>query len=209
MYNISQDEKKLLKILEELEEDYQAGNISDEKYKYLSKQYNDRLSNITAVDRIRAMQGKKAVKKTPSKFSQRSMAERSKKEDEQLVDKYVVKSEEEKKKSKASNKKVYIGVAIVCIFVAFIAGIGFGIFNFDFQSTSPANAAVTINETAFPTITSDLTNKTTSQKNTDVTDSGNSKNTNDNEGTDSSRNNNDKTTDNSNNKPSSSSSQKT
>ena len=157
MNNISQDKEKLLKLLEELEEEYQAGNISDDKYNYLSKQYEDRLSDIVAVDKIRAMQGKKIVEK-PVIYSKKLTDEKSKEEDEELIDKYVIDTKKEEKELKAFNKRIIAVIAIVCLAVAFIAGIGFGIFNFDFPSTQ--NTVVTVNETAFPIVKSNGTNKT-------------------------------------------------
>lgn len=200
---IKEDKKKLLKILEELEEEYMAGNISDEKYKFLSKEYNDKLSNISAVDKIRSMQGKGMAEKPLSNFSKKSMAERSKKEDEQLVDKYVTNSSKEKQKSTGSNKGMYVGIAIVCICVAFVAGIGFGIFNLDSSST-PISASVTINETAFPDVISNITkNKTNidsnsnNNRNSDSDSNSNSDNDED-SNTDSNNNNNNN---NQNNKP--------
>lgn len=171
MDNISQDEEKLLKLLEELEEEYHAGNISDDKYKYLSKQYGDRLSDIDAVARIRAMQGKKVVEKQVIYSSKKEIAEKSKEEDEELIDKYVVKTEEEARESKAYNKRIFALISIVCLIAAFSAGIGFGIFNFDFQFTD--SVVVTVNESAFPIINSNSTNKT-SHNNTN--DNGNSTN---------------------------------
>jgi len=171
--NISQDKEKLLKLLKELEDDYHTGNISDNKYKYLSKQYEDRLSDITAVDRIRAMQGKKVVEKPVMSSSKRQMAEKSKEEDEKLVDKYVVKTEKEKKESRTFNKRIFAVISIVCLFIAFTAGIGFGIFNFDFQPTDPTIVAVTVNETAFPAVTSNDNNKTSQRNTTDINGSSN------------------------------------
>ena len=158
MNTISQDKEKLLKLLQELEEEYQAENISDDEYNYLSKEYNDRLSNITAVDRIRSMQGKKVVEK-PVIYSSKKV-EKSKKEDEKLVDKYVVKTEKEKRELKAPSKKVLVTIAIMCLAAAFITGIGFGIFNFDFQPPNQTIAVVTVNESTFPIVKSNDTNKT-------------------------------------------------
>ena len=171
---ISQDKEKLLQLLERLEEDYQAGEISDDKYKYLSEQYESRLSDITAVDRIRSMQGKKVVRKTAVYSSKKQIADKDKdkEEDEKLVDKYVVKTEKEKKELKASNKGIFALLAIAFLIAAFITGIGFGIFNFDFQPNNSADA-VTVNETAFPVVTSNDTNKT-DQKNTTIINTGNS-----------------------------------
>lgn len=174
MNNISQDKEKLLKLLEKVEEDYQAGNISGDKYKQLSREYEDKLSNMTAVNRIRAMQGKKVVEKPAIYNSKKQLAAKNKEESEKLVDKYVVKSKKEKKESKPPNRGVFGIIAIVCLIAAFTAGIGFGIFNIDFQPANTVNAAVTINETAFPVVTSTNDTNKTGQKNTTIINSGNS-----------------------------------
>ncbi|MDR2967274.1 MAG: hypothetical protein LBU74_04945 [Methanobacteriaceae archaeon] len=205
MNNINQEKEKLLKLLQELEKEYLAENISEEEYNSLSKEYQDKLSNITAVDRIRAMQGKKTVSR-----SKKQIAEKNKVEDEKLVDKYIVKTEKEKKESSTNRKRIYAAIAIFCIFTAFIAGIGFGIFNFDFQSSNPVNAVVTVNESAFPVVTSNNTNNTnkTEQKNTTINNSENTNtkpkpniNTNTNTNKDSNKNNKDPSKTNSRTKP--------
>ena len=175
MNNISQDKEKLFKLLEELEKDYQAGNISDNEYDFLSKKYGDRLSEINAIDKIRAMQGKKVVEKPVIYSSKKQMAEKSREEDEELVDKYVVKTEKEKKESKSSNKRIFAVISIVCLIIAFATGIGFGIFNFDFPPTDQTNVVVTVNETAFPDAKSNDTNKTDKKNTTDNNKSSNTK----------------------------------
>ena len=179
MNNISQDKEKLLKLLQELKKEYRAGNISDDEYKYLSREYEDNLSNISAVDRIRSMQGKEVVEKPVIYSSKKAeKSKKSKEEDEKLVDKYVVKTEKEKRESRRPSGKVFVAIAIACLAVAFITGIGFGIFNFDFQLSNPTNAMVTVNESAFLDIVVNNTNNTNrTSKNNATTNSSENSNT--------------------------------
>jgi len=167
--NINPDKEELLKLLQELEEKYNAGTISNKEYDYLSKEYKDKLSNMTAIDRIRAMQGKEVVEKPVMTPSKKKIIEKSIEEDEKLVDKFVVKTEEEKKESKTSKKRIFAAIAIICLVAAFITGIGFGIFNFDFHSLNPVNTVVTVNESAFPDVTSNSTNNTNGTNSTNNT----------------------------------------
>lgn len=172
MDNISQDKQKLLRIMQELKKDYQAGNISEDKYKYLSKEYSNRLANLDATNRIRNMQGRKNGKRPPSKSVQRSMAEASRKEDQDLVNKYVVKPKEEtttKKNPEVSNKGKYAILAVICLIGAFLVGISFGLFSGP-QNTVPATSVI-IDDTSFPDFLANASNVTT---NTDTSDSGNS-----------------------------------
>ena len=62
------DRKKLMQILHNLERDYEAGLISEEKYRYLSDQYMHKIETLEVSDRIRAMQGKE---ETPSSIKSR------------------------------------------------------------------------------------------------------------------------------------------
>lgn len=68
------DRKKLMQILDNLQRDYEAGLISEEKYLYLSDQYRHKIETIEVSDRIRAMQGKE---ETPSSIDQDMMILRS------------------------------------------------------------------------------------------------------------------------------------
>ncbi|MBZ9571412.1 hypothetical protein KQY27_07620 [Methanobrevibacter sp. TMH8] len=163
MGNISQDKQKLLKIMQELKKDYQAGNISEDKYKYLSKEYSNRLANLDATNRIRSMQGRENNQKTPSKAAQRSMAEASRREDKDLVDKYIVKPKVQKKVQTApesSNKSKYAILAVVCLIGAFLVGISFGLFSGGPQSAVPG-ATVLIDDSAFPSFLANASNVTT------------------------------------------------
>ncbi len=56
---MGRDRDKLVMILNELERDYRAGNISEEKYFYLHRQYEQKIETIDVSNRIRVMQGRK------------------------------------------------------------------------------------------------------------------------------------------------------
>ncbi len=55
---MSKDKDKLIAILNELEKDYRAGNISEEKYAQLRERYVYNIKVIDASNRIRSMQGR-------------------------------------------------------------------------------------------------------------------------------------------------------
>ena len=146
--------------MQELKKDYQAGKISEDKYRYLSKEYSNRLATIDATNRVRNMQGRQKGTKPPSSV-QRSMAEASRKEDMNLVNKYVVKPKEDQKIKKApevSNKGKYAILAVICLIGAFLVGISFGLFNGPQTPISAVNAM--IDDTAFPEVISNVTNVT-------------------------------------------------
>lgn len=150
--NINQDKQKLLKIMQELEKDYKMGKISEDKYKYLSKEYKSRLANLNASTRIRHMQGKES--KPPSPTVQRSMAEASRREDRALVNKYIVKTEKERKEEMkaarvASNKGIFAIIAVVFLISAFLVGISFGLFAGP-QNTAQTTGPVFVSDSAFP-----------------------------------------------------------
>jgi len=108
------------------------------------------------------MQGKGTVEKEVP-INMEEVLERSRKEDEELVEKYVI--QPDVKKNKVSKKGVYITLAIILLGIAFASGIWFGVFNF--QSSSQDTVA--INETAFPVIDTNDTNKTNSTNSTNAT----------------------------------------
>ena len=85
---MSNDKEKLLQIMASLESDYAHGKISKEKYVYFRSKYEDRLNALDAreaTNRIRSMQGK------PSDSpNNRKPIRNEKKEDEDLVQKYII-----------------------------------------------------------------------------------------------------------------------
>jgi len=129
---MSQDKEKLMRILSNLERDYEAGLISEDKYIYLSNQYKHKIETIDVSNRIRAMQGR-----SPSDSSRVEVNEiENQEENDRLVRKYLqnpepyTKSRPKQEKEESGGSKWYILVATVFLLVAFGVGISFGISNF-------------------------------------------------------------------------------
>ena len=150
------DREKLMQILKNLERDYEAGLISEEKYLYLADQYMHKIKTIEDSDRIRAMQGKE---ETPSSLnSKEDISDKYREEKEQLVRKYVHNPEiynvKNKSKESSSASPWYIAVAVVFLLLAFVAGISFGMSNIslDGDVTHVLAGGAKINDTAFPEV---------------------------------------------------------
>lgn len=150
------DRKKLMQILSNLERDYEAGLISEEKYLYLSDQYRHKIETIEVSDRIRAMQGKE---ETPSSIKSRyDDSQKYREEKEKLVRKYIHNPEtytvSKKPEESSSTSPWYIALAVVFLLVAFGAGITFGMSSIGLDSDvgGMLSAGATINDTAFPEV---------------------------------------------------------
>ena len=160
---MSNDKDKLLQIMASLESDYAHGKISKEKYVYFRSKYEDRLNALDAreaTNRIRSMQGK------PSDSpNNRKPIRNEKKEDEDLVQKYIINP---KKGDKQVEPKVPMDsgtfklVAILVLAIGFTVGAGFGVFNFDFGAFTNTNASAIVTDTAFPNVADVHVNTTTS-----------------------------------------------
>ena len=150
------DRKKLMQILHNLERDYEAGLISEEKYLYLSDQYRHKIETIEVSDRIRAMQGKE---ETPSSIKSRyDDSQKYREEKEKLVRKYIHNPEtytvSKKVEESSSTSPWYIALAVVFLLVAFGAGITFGMSSIGLGGDvgDMLSAGATINDTAFPEV---------------------------------------------------------
>lgn len=163
---MSNDKEKLLQIMASLESDYAHGKISKEKYVYFRSKYEDRLNALDAreaTNRIRSMQGK------PSDSpNNRKPIRNEKKEDEDLVQKYIINP---KKGDKQVEPKVPMDsgtfklVAILVLAIGFTVGAGFGVFNFDFGAFTNTNASAIVTDTAFPNVADVHVNTTTTSSN--------------------------------------------
>lgn len=150
------DRKKLMQILHNLERDYEAGLISEEKYLYLSDQYKHKIETIEVSDRIRAMQGKE---ETPSSIKPRyDDSQKYQEEKEKLVRKYIHNPEtytvSKKVEESSSTSPWYIALAVVFLLVAFGAGITFGMSSIGLGGDvgDMLSTGATINDTAFPEV---------------------------------------------------------
>lgn len=180
MIKISKIEQ-LLKNLEDLEKDFEAGNIPKKQYESLKKQYTNRLETLEAAERIKRMQGRGTSEKTLDHWVSKSKIEKDKEEQEELIKKYVTTP---KPKTKVKPKKEGISrvgiIAAILLAIAFFVGTGFGVLMLN-GPVAVDNGTVMVNETAFPPVIENLTNTTTNKtviKNTTIiNNSGNTNNT--------------------------------
>ena len=165
---MSNDKDKLLQIMASLESDYAHGKISREKYIYFRSKYEDKLNALDAreaTNRIRSMQGKPSnspKNKKPTK--------NEKKEEEDLVQKYIInpkKGDKQIKEKAPMDSGTFKLLTILILAIGFTVGAGFGIFNFDF-----ASLAAIVTDTAFPDVAdihaNTSKNTTTSSSNSSV-----------------------------------------
>ena len=151
---MANEKDKLLEILASLESDYAHGKISREKYIYFRSKYEDRLNAIDAreaTSRIRSMQGKPSD--SPKKVKKPIKNDR--KEEQDLVQKYIINPKKGDKKLKEKtpmDSGTFKLVAILILAVGFTVGAGFGILNFDFDTFTNPSASAIVTDTAFPDV---------------------------------------------------------
>ena len=160
---MSNDKEKLLQIMASLESDYAHGKISKEKYVYFRSKYEDRLNALDAreaTNRIRSMQGK------PSDSpNNRKPIRNEKKEDEDLVQKYIInpkKVDKQIEQKAPMDSGTFKLVAILILAIGFTVGAGVGVFNFDFGAFANTNTSAIVTDTAFPNVADVHVNTTAS-----------------------------------------------
>ena len=161
------DREKLLAIMGSLESDYKAGKISREKYNYFHSKYQDKLNSIdaqAATRRIRSMQGKPSSDTTKKKRSRKPA--KNKKEQEDLVQKYIINPKKDdakynKKEKSSMDSGTFKLVLILVLVIGFTVGVAYGVFNFDFDSVSDTSAVAIVEDTAFPEFNEDIIVNTT------------------------------------------------
>ena len=166
---MSNDRDKLLQIMDSLEEDYKNGKISPEKYSYFRSKYEDKLNSIDAQEatrRIRSMQGKPSSNKTTKKRSKKSTKNKKSKE-EDLVQKYIINPKKgdakyNKKEKKPMDSGTFKLLLLLVLVLGFTVGVGYGVFNLDFDNLSETTTVAIVEDTAFPEIHEDIVENTTS-----------------------------------------------
>ncbi|MEE1129837.1 MAG: endoglucanase [Methanobrevibacter sp.] len=156
---MSDDRERLLKIMSSLENDYRSGKISAEKYSYFRSKYEDKLNTIdaqAATRRIRSMQGKSADNSRKRKRSKKP-AINKKKEEQDLVQKYIINPKKGDAKYNRKEKSSMDGgtfklLLLLILVIGFTAGVAYGVFNLDFDSLSGTNSIAVVQDTAFPEI---------------------------------------------------------
>ena len=180
---MSDDRERLLSIMSSLENDYRSGKISAEKYSYFRSKYEDKLNTIdaqAATKRIRSMQGKSADY-SKNKRRSRKPTNNKKKEEQDLVQKYIINPKKgdakyNRREKSSMDSGTFKLLLLFILVVGFTAGVAYGIFNFDFESVSQSNSIGVVQDTAFLEInqTTPTTSQQTSHSNSSSSNSGSS-----------------------------------
>lgn len=175
------DREKLLKIMNNLESDYRRGKISAEKYSYFRSKYEDKLNSIdaeAATRKIRSMQGKPSTsnKKKKSYKKKGSKPTRNKKQEQDLVQKYIINPKKgdatyDKKKKEPMDNGTFKLILLLVLVIGFTAGIAYGIFNFDFETVSETATVAIVEDTAFPEVKEVITKNVTTTDDSDNNES--------------------------------------
>lgn len=176
---MSSDRDKLLAIMDSLEADYNSGKLSAEKYSYFRSKYEDKLNAIDARDatkRIRSMQGKSLYKQSNEKRSKKPTINKKKDNRQDLVQKYIINPKKDdakynKPKKEPMDTGTFKLLLLLVLVLGFTVGVGYGVFNLDFNSISNAHSVAIVQDTAFPEFTIDIAENTTQTTNyTDYND---------------------------------------
>ena len=165
---MSNDRDKLLQIMDSLESDYKSGKISPEKYSYFRSKYEDKLNSIDAKEatqRIRSMQGKPSSNNYKKKKTKKP-AKNKKDKEQDLVQKYIINPKKDdakynKKEKEAMDSGTFKLLLLLTLVVGFTVGVGYGVFNLDFDNLSETTTVATVTDTAFPEIHEDIVENTT------------------------------------------------
>lgn len=166
---MSSDRDKLLAIMDSLDADYKSGKLSAEKYSYFRSKYEDKLNAIDARDatkRIRSMQGKSLSKPSNEKRSKKLTSNKKKDNRQDLVQKYIINPKKDdvkynKPKKQPMDSGTFKLLLLLVLVLGFTVGVGYGVFNLDFNSISNAQSVAIVQDTAFPEFTQDIVENTT------------------------------------------------
>lgn len=165
MIRITIERERIIKSLKELEREYKTGKIPERHYNAQKQRLNEQLEAFEVANRVRRLQGKETVE-APVDDS----VDEEEQENEELFKKYITspglkekKLESKKPKGMSQNKMI----AASLLAVAFIIGIGFGVFTLDLSTDN--SSALYTNDSAFPPFvvnnTTNMTNTTNTTKN--------------------------------------------
>ena len=169
MIEISFEKKRIIKSLQELEKQYNKGNIPKSHYISQKRQLSEQLETLEVANRVRKLQGKETTEVPEDKGTETE----ENTENEELFTKYITPSglKEKNIKPKGKPKNSIMGkspttiIAAAVLVVAFFVGIGFGLYalNLPSQLTS---ASLYTNNTAFPPYVFNNTTNSTNSTNT-------------------------------------------
>ena len=162
------DRDKLLQIMDSLESDYADGKISPEKYSYFRSKYEDKLNSIDAKEatrRIRSMQGKSSSNDSKEKKAKRP-TKNNKEKEQDLVQKYIINPKKDDAKYNKRDKEsmdsgTFKLLLLLVLVLGFTVGVGYGVFNLDFDNISETTTVAIVTDTAFPEINEVVVQNTT------------------------------------------------
>jgi len=180
MIRIVSSKKKLDQRLEELELDYNKGNISKKEYFAQKRDIGQELETLQAADHVRRMQGRMGSEKSLDYWSDKESEKKKLADDaekQEMLKKYITKPESIKSKEMPSKewfgKRAKIGL-VAFIVLAFVVGTSMGTMLINKPSETP-QVSMAVNASAFlptpanntTTTTSNVT-KTTTTTNTNT-----------------------------------------
>jgi len=160
MMEISAERDKITKSLDELENEFKKGNVPESHYKFQKRQLTGRLETLEASEIVMKLQGKK-ITEAPVESGDES-------ENDELFKKYIT-SPGLKEKNIGNYKKISQNtmIATALLFMAFVAGIGLGIYTLNIPGEVPRVSLYT-NDSVFPPFvlnnTTNMTNTTNSTR---------------------------------------------
>ncbi|MDD3754143.1 MAG: hypothetical protein PHQ17_06290 [Methanobacterium sp.] len=165
MIKITSDRKKLNKELQELENDYNLGNISKKEYFSRKRDLGHELETLQVAERVRRMQGRMGSEKTLDHWSdqeneRKKLAEEAEKEE--MLKKYI--TNPNSIKGKQIHTKGWLGKRakislIAFIALAFIVGTSMGSL-FINEPSEVSSAFMLVNDSAFPPVANNTTTLT-------------------------------------------------
>jgi hypothetical protein len=162
MIEISIERDKITKSLNELENEFKNGNIPKTHYEFQKRQLTEKLETLAVAERVMRLQGKETVE-SPVETHDES-------ENDELFKKYITSPGLKEKNIGNKNKKRISQntmIASALLIVAFVVGIGFGIYPLNIPE-EVSSVSLSTNDSAFPPFvlnnTTNMTNTTNSTK---------------------------------------------
>lgn len=177
MIRIVSSKKKLDQTLEELELEYNKGNISKKEYFAQKRDIGQELETLQAAEHVRRMQGRMGSEKSLDYWSDEESKKKKLADDaekQEMLKKYITKPESIKGKDMPSRewfgKRAKIGL-VAFIVLAFVVGTSMGTMLITKPSETP-QVAMAVNASAFLPTPANNTTTTTSNvtKTTTTTD---------------------------------------
>lgn len=157
MIKISFEKERIIKSLNELEKEYNSGNIPKRHYISQKRQLKEQLDTLEVANRVRKLQGKETAEAPVTKE-----ITDEEEENEDLFKKYITSPGLKEKNIKSEGTSLNTKIAAGLLVIAFFIGIGFGVYTLNIPQ-QVSSASLFTNDTAFPPF---ILNNTTNSTNT-------------------------------------------